>query len=95
MVMLSSRVQDMAHAVGVAFTVKSNVPAVVGVPVIVPSGFNVKPVGNAPPDRLHVAFGKSISTFRLSLYGTPTSPSSSSVVVMAHSAGTHSNPFQT
>jgi hypothetical protein len=66
-----------------ALTVKVNVFAVVGVPVIAPvSGARVKPAGNAPLAILHV-MGVSPVAVNVWLYAVPTAPLGTVVVVIA------------
>jgi hypothetical protein len=65
----------------VAFKVKVDVPAAVGVPVIAPSAARLKPAGNAPPARLHVT-GVSPVASSVRLYAVPTVPPGNDVVVI-------------
>ena len=70
-----------------AFTVKLEVPAAVGVPVIVPLVFRVNPAGSVPLEMLHV-MGVVPVAARVWLYAVPTVPFGSVVVVIAGSATT-------
>jgi hypothetical protein len=65
----------------VALTVKVDVLAAVGVPVIAPSAARLKPAGNSPPARLHV-MGVSPVASSVLLYATPTVPPGNDVVVI-------------
>jgi hypothetical protein len=64
----------------VAFTVKVDFPAVVGVPEITPAVVRLKPAGNAP-SRLHV-MGVSPLAASFLLYATPTVPPANDPVVI-------------
>jgi hypothetical protein len=65
----------------VAFTVKADVPAVVGVPEIAPLPKRFKPVGNVPLSRLHV-IGVSPVAASVWLYAAPTVPPGNVAVVI-------------
>ena len=66
----------------VALTVKVEVPAAVGVPLISPvSLFRLRPVGQSPFSTLHV-MGAVPSAARVWLYASPTLPSGRASVVM-------------
>jgi hypothetical protein len=64
----------------VAFTVKLNVPKVVGVPDIIPEGDSVSPSGKLPDSTVHVI----VSPVAVSVwsYDVPTAPSAKECVVM-------------
>jgi hypothetical protein len=69
-----------------AFTVKLDVPAVVGVPDIMPVvSASSKPAGNVPLSILHVMGAVPVAS-RVWLYATPTSPSGRVVVVIVGDA---------
>jgi hypothetical protein len=70
----------------VAFTVNSYVPAVDGVPEIVPLE-SVKPVGNAPVSMLHV-MGVSPVAVKVWLYAVPAVPPDNDVVVIVRAVPT-------
>jgi hypothetical protein len=69
-------------AVLVAFTVKVDVPAAVGVPVIAPVSARFKPAGNVPLSTLHVMGVPPVAT-SVRLYAVPTTPFGNDVVVIA------------
>ena len=67
----------------VTFTVKLEVPAVVGVPEIVPELLKERPAGSAEPDaRLQVSEPAPPLACNVALYAVPTVPPESVVVLM-------------
>jgi hypothetical protein len=65
----------------VAFTVKVDFPAVVGIPVIAPVGARTRPAGNEPLSRLHVMGVLPVASSFL-LYAVPSVPFANDVVVI-------------
>ena len=66
-----------------ACTVKLEVPAVVGVPLIVPLPLKASPAGKLPEDTLHVMVPTPPLDARATLYVVPTKPLAREVVVIA------------
>jgi len=67
----------------VTFTVKSVVPAALGVPEIVPALLNDRPAGNAEPEaRAQVIVPAPPLACNVALYAVPTVPLAREVVVM-------------
>ena len=82
--MIERSAVDDCNALSVALTVKLDVPAAVGVPLIIPLlGFIDKPAGRAPPDTVQVKDVPIVVTVETAAeYGDWTSPMGSVVVVM-------------
>ena len=72
----------VAASVVSAFTVKVLVPAVVGVPVILPSSLRLNPAGREPLLTLHVIEASPVAARIVSVYGSPTVPPGRLSVVM-------------
>lgn len=82
---IDSRFSTAVAAASATLKVGVDVPAVVGVPSIVPSGFNVRPFGNAgdPAARLHLYVPGPVppDAPNTALYGWPTIPAGSGNVL--------------
>jgi hypothetical protein len=76
-----------------AFTVKVDVPAAVGVPVIVPVVARLKPSGNVPLSWLHV-MGVPPVALSVWLYAVPATPSGNDVVVITTAMIVMDNCFE-
>jgi hypothetical protein len=67
--------------------VKSNVPALVGEPEMVPFAFSITPCGNVPADVVHVYGGVPPVAARVPVYAWPTVPAGSAFVEIVGAAG--------
>src|SRR5581483_8687820 len=75
-----------------AVTVKVDVPAVVGVPLITPAGDSVSPAGRAPPLTDHVYGAVPEIAARVAEYRTPTAPAVSDAVCTRSGVHTQVSP---
>ena len=85
LMVIDSRFSTAADAASAALNVGVDVPAVVGVPIMVPSGFTVRPFGNAidPAARLHLYVPGPVppDATNAALYVWPTIPAGSGKVM--------------
>lgn len=81
----SWRVADWL-AESVTRAVKSNVPAAVGEPEMLPFAFSVKPCGNVPADAVHAYGGVPPVAVIVPVYAWPTVPAGSAVVEIVGAA---------